>query len=275
MTTLELELETTAQIPRSLRLPLRLERAELLKLRKSRSVWIPTALLTIGAIVVMYAALEIFHAVNPGRYGPAGGATNFSNALMLMGQLGGMVTAALVGAAAANQDLSTRVFRDLVSSGRSRARLFTARILGGLTLLLPFVAIEYAIAAVLCAVRAGGQPTPDTALFVKAGLWVLLSASVVYLIALGIGSLMGSRAATISVLIAYLLPIQGILHVIGALGKSRDALLSIAMEGLSPFPPTDTGNLIIPSHVTSVIVLSLWAGIALALGLWRTLARDA
>jgi ABC-type transport system involved in multi-copper enzyme maturation permease subunit len=269
-------LDSTVHVPHRLRAPFRLERAELLKLRKSRSVWTPTALLTIGAIIVMYAGLEIFHdAVNPGKYGPAGGAKNFSNALMLMGQLGGMVTAALVGAAAANQDLSTHVFRDLVSSGRSRSRLFTARILGGLALLLPVVAIEYAIAAVFCVARAGGQPTPDTTLFVKAGLWVLLSASVVYLIALGIGSLLGYRAATISVLIAYLLPVQVMLVNIGALGRARDGLLSVAMEGLSPLPPANGSNLILVSHTTSVIVLSFWLAIFGGLGLWRTLTRDA
>jgi len=98
---------------------------------------------------------------------------------------------------------------------------------------------------------------------------------IVYVLALGLGSLVGSRGAAISVLIAYLLPVQGILHVIGALGKSRDALLSVAMEGLSPLPPTDSGNLIIPSHMTSVIVLALWVAIFGGLGLWRTLARDA
>jgi len=267
--------DSALEITRSVRLPFRLERAELLKLRKSRGVWIPTTLLTIGAIVVMYIALELFHAFNPGRYGPVGGLSNFSNALMLMGQLGGMVAAALVGAAAGTQDSGSRVFRDLVSSGCSRTRLFSARIGGGLALLLPFVATGYVIATVLCVTFAGNEPTPSTTLFIKAGLWVLFSTSVVYLVALGLGSLLGSRAATISVLIAYLLPVQGILHAIDALGRSRDALLSVAMEGLSPLPPSDARDLIFVSHTTSLIVLALWVGIPVSLGLWRTRARDA
>jgi len=41
--------ESTAQISRPSHLLFRLERAELLKLRKSRGVWIPTAILTLGA----------------------------------------------------------------------------------------------------------------------------------------------------------------------------------------------------------------------------------
>jgi ABC-type transport system involved in multi-copper enzyme maturation permease subunit len=268
-------LESTTQVPLSLRLPFRLERAELRKLRKSRGVLIPLALLTVGAIVVMYTALELFHLYNSAKYGPAGGTEKFQNALFLLGQIGGMIAVGLVGAAAGTQDLSSRVYRDLVSSGRSRTRLYLARIPGGLALVLPFMACAYVLAAVLCVALAGGQPTPSTALFVKAGLWVLLSAAVVYLLALGLGSLVGSRGAAISVLIAYLIPIQGILHVIGALGKSRDALLSVAIEGLSPLPPSDTGNLIMPSHLTSLIVLTLWVSIVGGLGLWRTLARDA
>ena len=268
-------IESTVQIPHSLRMPFRLERAEFLKLRKSRGVWIPLALLTIGAITVMYTALELFHLSNSAKYGPAGGTDKFQIALTLLGQMGGMIAVGLVGAAAGTQDLSSGVYRDLVASGKSRARLFLARIPGGLALVLPFMACAYALAAVLCVALAGGEPTPSTALFVKAGLWVLLSAAVVYVLALGLGALVGSRGAAISILIAYLLPVQGILHVIGALGKSRDALLSVAMEGLNPLPPSDTGNLIIPSHATSLIVLALYVAIFGGLGLWRTQTRDA
>jgi ABC-type transport system involved in multi-copper enzyme maturation permease subunit len=268
-------LETTAQIPRSLRLPFRLERAELLKLRKSRGVWIPLALLSIGTIVVMYTAAESFHVYNSAKYDPAGGTASFKGALILMGQLGGMIAAGLVGAAAGTQDLNSGVFRDLVSSGRSRARLFVAKILGGLALVLPFMAAAYALAAVLCVVLAGGQPTPSVTLFVKAGLWVLLSAGIVYIVALGLGSLVGSRAAAVSILIAYLIPVQGILHAIGVLGRSRDGLLSVAVEGLSPLPPANMRDAIPISHTTSLIVLGFWVAIFAGLGLWRTQTRDA
>jgi len=54
-------MDGTVQVPHRLRAPFRLERAELLKLRKSRGVLIPLALLTVGAIIVMYTALELFH----------------------------------------------------------------------------------------------------------------------------------------------------------------------------------------------------------------------
>ena len=267
--------ESAVQVSKPPHLLFRLERAELLKLRKSLGVWIPTAILTIGVIVIMYTAVELFHVSNSVKYGPAGGSINFERALFLMGQIAGMIAAALVGAAAGTQDLSSNVFRDLVSTGRSRMRLFLARIPGGLAMLLPFVAVAYAIAAVLSVVLAGGLATPSVTLFVKAGLYVLFSAGVVYVIALGLGSLVGSRAATISILIAYLLPVQAILRNITVLGRARDGLLSVAVERISPLPPPDPHDAVSMSLATSLIVLALWVAIFGGLGLWRTQKRDA
>jgi ABC-type transport system involved in multi-copper enzyme maturation permease subunit len=268
-------LESTAQIPKSPRVPFRLERAELLKLRKSRGVWIPAAILTVGAIAIMYTAVELFHVYNSTKYDPAGGKANFGHALELMGQIAGMIAAALVGAAAGTQDLSSGVFRDLVSTGRSRTRLFLARIPGGLALLLPLIAAAYALAAVLSVVLAGGLATPSVTLFIKAGLYVLFSGAVVYVVALGLGSLVGSRAATISILIAYLLPIQAIIRNISVLGRARDGLLSVAVERLSPLPAGDPHEVISVSLATSLIVLAFWVAIFGGLGLWRTRTRDA
>jgi hypothetical protein len=94
-------------------------------------------------------------------------------------------------------------------------------------------------------------------------------------IALGLGSLIGSRAATISVLIAYLLPVQAILRNISALGRARDALLGPAVERLSPVPPPDAHDVIGMSLATSLIVLALWVAVFTGLGLWRTRTRDA
>jgi ABC-type transport system involved in multi-copper enzyme maturation permease subunit len=267
--------ESLVQAPRTPWTPLRMERAELLKLRKSRGVWVPTVILTVGAIAIFYFAVEMFHVANSVKYGPAGGADNFQRALFLMGQVAGMIAAALVGAAAGTQDLSSGVFRDLVSTGRSRTRLYLARIPGGLALLLPLVATAYALAAVLSVALAGGLPTPSVALYTKAGLYVLFSAGIVYVIALGLASLIGSRAATISVLIAYLLPVQAILRNIGALGRTRDALLSPAIERISPLPPPDPHDALSMSLLTSLIVLALWVAIFGGLGLWRTRTRDA
>jgi ABC-type transport system involved in multi-copper enzyme maturation permease subunit len=268
-------LESTTQVPLSLRLPFRLERAELLKLRKNRSVWTPAALLTIGAMVIMYGTVELFHVFNSDGVGPAGGTTNFGDAVFLMGELAATISAILVGATVATQDMSSGTLRDLASTGRSRSRLYLARLVGGLTLLVPLVVAAYAVAAVSCVLFASGLPTPSATLFIKGGLWVLLSTAITYLIAFGLGSFTGSRAATISILIAYLLPVQGILHRISVLGQARDGLLSVAIAGLSPFPPANPREMILVSHTTSLIVLAAWVGIFSSLGLWKMRTRDA
>lgn len=255
--------------------PLRLERAELLELRKRRGVWIPAALLTVGAMVLMYGAVELFHLFDPSSVGPAGGTDNFGDAVFLMGQLAVTISAILVGATAATQDISSGTFRDFISTGLSRSRLYLAQISGGLALLAPLLIAAYATAAVLCVALASGLPTPSATLFVKGGLWVLLSAVVTYMIAFGLGAFTGSRAATISILIAYLIPVQGILHAISVLGQARDALLSVAIGGLSPFPPVNEKNPILISHTTSLIVLAAWVGVFSVLGFWRASKRDA
>jgi hypothetical protein len=267
---------STLQVPRSLRLPFRLERAELLKLRKRHGVAIPTVLLTVGAMVVTYLVLELFHVSNPAKYGPAGGTSNFSHAVFMLGQLAGMVAAALVGAAAGTEDLGAGVFRELVASGRSRTRLFLARIPGGLALLLPLVGAAYAIAAVLSVTLAGSRSTPGVGTYAKEGLWVLLAAGVIYTLALGIGSLIGSRAATISILLAYLLPVQAILRNISALGRARDGLISVAIDSVSPLTVgRSRGEIIQMSPLTAGLVVALWVTVPLGLGLWRTKTRDA
>jgi TRAP-type C4-dicarboxylate transport system permease large subunit len=275
MTSTTADATPTFQVPLSLRLPFRLERAELLKLRKRRGVAIPTVLLTVGAMVVMYLVLELFHLSNSTKYGPAGGTSNFSHAVFMLGQLAGMIGAALVGAAAGTEDLGAGVFRELVATGRSRTRLFLARIPGGLVLLLPLVAAAYAIAAVLSVALAGGRSTPGIGLYAREGLWVLLAASVIYAVALGLGSLVGSRAATISILLAYLLPVQAILRSISALGRSRDALVSAAVDRVAPVVPSDRANQVHMSLGVAILSMSIWVGVALGLGLWRTQTRDA
>jgi hypothetical protein len=264
-----------AQAPRALRLPLRLERAEFLKLRRRRGVAVPTILLTIGAMVVMYVVLEIFHLSNSAKYGPAGGTSNFSHAVFMLGQLAGMIGAALVGAAAGTEDLSAGVFRELVATGRSRVRLFLARIPGGLALLLPLVAAAYAVAAVVTVTLAGGGPTPGIGLFAREGLWVLMSAAVIYAVALGLGSLVGSRAATISILLAYLLPVQAILRSITALGRGRDALVSVAIDRISPLAVGNRANVVHMSLGVAILSMSVWVVVFLGVGLWRTQTRDA
>jgi hypothetical protein len=257
------------------RIPLRLVRAELLKLRKRRGVWIPSAFLTVGAIAIMYFVLEMFHLANSARYGPAGGIQNFHHALLVIGQLAGMVAAVLIGTSAGTEDLSAGVFRELVATGRPRTQLFLARIPGGLALLWPFVALAYALCAVLTAALAGGQPVPGIQDLVESGLWTGLAAGVVFCFALGLASLLGSRPAAISILLAFLLVVQMILRHISALGVVREMMPSAALDRISPVVVGGPRNELPMSVAAAVTVTACWTLVPLAAGWWRTRTRDA
>ena len=102
---------------------MRLVRAEFLKLRKRRGLAAAATVLTLAPIVVGFVVLTIMHAVDPEKYGPAGGFENLQGSLELLTQIG-IVAATLVGATAGAGDRGAGVFRELVVTGRSRLQLF-------------------------------------------------------------------------------------------------------------------------------------------------------
>jgi hypothetical protein len=119
------------------------------------------------------------------------------------------------------------------------------------------------------------NPTPSTRTLVEAGLWTLLAAAVFFCLALGIGALVGSRPAAISILLAWLLVVQMILRNITALGRFRDVLPSVALDRVAPVTIGDRHDQIHMASSTAVLVIVLWAVVPLAAGWWRTRTRDA
>ncbi len=255
----------------------RLVRAELLKLRKRRGLVATVAALTVAAPIVAYGILAILHAANPAHHGPAGGVTNLGNGLFVLAALGA-VAATLVGATAGAGDLNAGVFRELVLTGRSPYALFGARIQGGLAFLLAFVAVAYALTAVATVVFAGSLPAPSVTLLAETGVWLLLSCSFSFALALGLSSLVGSRSTAIGVLLAFRLAVTPILISIPALGLGREVLPGAALNQLTPLPMrefTTQGGVIPMSAAAAELVLVLWAVSLLAVGGWRTVTRDA
>ena len=157
MTTVAAEPTLSARVPR---LPFRLPRAELLKVRKRRGLMITAALLTVGATIVMFVAFELFHLSNSVRYGPAGGLDRFSQWVFLSSQLGS-IAAVLVGASVGADDLGAGVFRELVATGRSRTALFFARVPAGLAVVWALMAASFGLAATLTVTLAGSAATPS------------------------------------------------------------------------------------------------------------------
>jgi hypothetical protein len=211
----------------------------------------------------------------PAHHGPAGGITNLSHGVLLLGALG-TVAAIIVGASTGSDDLNAGVFRELVVTGRSRWSLFWARIPGGLVFLLPFVAVAYALAAGASVGFAGSLPAPSTRLLVESGLFLLGEVAFGFVLALGLASLLGSRAQTIGILLAFRLALTPLLLSITFLGASREAIPGAAFDRLSPKAILDSGGPHVGmSLVAAIVVLGLWTGIALAVGGWRTATRDA
>jgi ABC-type transport system involved in multi-copper enzyme maturation permease subunit len=252
-------------------------RADLLKLRRRRGLVVIASLLTVGAVVVTYGLIEMFHLVNPARYGPAGGIENLGNGTNVVLGLGA-VAAIIVGSVAGVGDLQAGVYRNLVVTGRSRLALYAARIPGGLAFLLPLVTTAFIFAAVASVVLAGSREVPDLQLIVKTGLWALLQVAFLYLLAVGVSCAVGSRAYTIGIVLAWQLAVSPIVMSISALGIFRELVPSAAIQELAPAGLGDTvrGGPVVPMSLAAVAaVLVVWPLVVLAIGAWRDTTRDA
>ena len=129
-----------------------------LELRKRRGLMVVVALLTIGPPVLILGLRLLFHAADPASYGPAGTPNVFSALCNLMAQFG-FIVAAVLGAATGTTDLTEGVFRNLVITGRSRLALYLARIPAGLAILLPIVALAFAMVCLVTSYEGTPQPT--------------------------------------------------------------------------------------------------------------------
>jgi hypothetical protein len=244
----------------------RLVAAEFLMLRKRRPLLLASLALIAVPMLVSLIALVALHAANPAKYGPAGGVDNLRGTLRLLTQIG-VVAAVLVGVNAGGSDLAAGVFRELVVTGRSRLALFAARIPGGLALLLPFVVLAFAIAATASVALAGSGEAPGAGLLLEYAGWVGLVTTVGFGLALGVSSLLGSRASSVGVLLAWQLAVAPLLL---QTGKLDPVLLGAALKRLEP----GAGSASI-SLSTAIALIVAWTVVPLAAGAWRTQTRDA
>jgi ABC-type transport system involved in multi-copper enzyme maturation permease subunit len=252
---------------------LEMVRVELLKLRKRRGLFWWSLFLTVGTMVLFFGITEALHLTSPAKYEVVGGMHGLMNTLSALSTFG-VCAAILIGATAGSQDLSSGVFRDLASTGRSRWALFLARIPGVLSLLLPMVAAAFAIGAVFIVGFHGGRPAIGAVVLVRSFGWVLLATGIPALVALGAASIADNRGIVIGVLIAWFLVAEQLLSQATALGAARIGILSVALTRLVPIP----GQMIAGVHVavaTAFAVLAAWAGVALFAGGLRTATRDA
>jgi len=249
--------------------------AELLKLRRRRGILALAAFLGVGVVALYFGVLAIEHATAPLTNGPAGGLRNYDRATVALSVFFGALAAILVGTEAGTADEGAGVFRDLVVTGRARLWLFAVRVPAALivTTALALVALAVALAATFG--FAGGLPTPGASFVIDSVLWVCGAQALMSVIAVGLGSLTGSRAVSLTVLIGWTAIASRLLPSIGFLGSARDAIPNLALGSFKPGRVLPDANGIVPSTGVALAVVAAWVLVWLAVGAWRTATRDA
>jgi hypothetical protein len=248
--------------------------AELLKLRRNRGVMAFALVLTVGIVVLLYGYVALRHATDPMHTPAAGGADGLRRGILDLGQFFGMLAAVLIGAEAGTADVSSGVFRDLVTTGRSRLALFAVRLPAAAIVTLCMSAAAYGLVLVATFTLAGGTATPSVGLVLQGAGWIALANLAVVAVSVGVGSLTGSRALTLTALIGWQAILTSLLVSVGSLGVARDALLTPALGQLLPVQGPG-GNQVIMATGIAVVVILAWLVIPQAMGAWRTRTQDA
>jgi hypothetical protein len=190
----------------------------------------------------------------------------------MLGLYFGALGAILVGTEAGTADLSSGVFRDLVATGRSRLALFGVRAPAAIAVTLTFTVTAFALSVAAAFGFAGGLATPSASLIVQSIGWVVLANAVMAGLAVGVGSLTGSRGLTLTAVIGWVAIVTQLLVNATSLGSVRDGLLSASLDQVAPIP---SGIPFSISTGVAAAVIAGWAVIPAAVGAWRTRTQDA
>jgi hypothetical protein len=248
--------------------------AELLKLRRNRPLMAFAFLLSVVVVAIFFGYNAIQHASDPTTNQPAGGVEGFDRTVRVLGIFFGALVAALIGTEAGTADLSSGVFRDLVATGRSRLALFSARAPAAIVLTLAFTLAALGFGTVLSFVFAGGTPTPTASTIIQSALWVMLGNAVVCAMAVGLGSITGSRGVTLTAVIGWQTVASRLLLQTTSLGNVRGGLLDAALGNLAPIP-VGVGTEVSLSAGVAALVAAVWFIGPTVIGAWRTRVRDA
>jgi hypothetical protein len=248
----------------------RLIRAELLKLRRRRSLVAWSWILTVGGVTAMFVLTALFRTDAQGVHQPAGGVANFQNALYFLTRMGS-VAAVMVGATIGSGDLVAGVFRDLVTSGRSRVSLFAARVPAVMAGVLGPALGGVVVAAVLATVLRGHLPAPGLSEIAQGAGFVAAAMLLNGLLGLGLGAVTNRAGTVIGVLLAAELAVTPILEHVTALRSARELVPQLAVDHFQPGDPQFPGM----SGVIAAAVVAAWALALVAAGAWRTRTQDA
>jgi len=244
--------------------------AEVLKLRRRRGMLAIAALLTAGLVTLVFGVTALQHSGNPAKYGPAGGATNYTDGLGVI-MLMSLVVGVVVGGTAGTQDIESGVFRDLAATGRSRLALFGARVTGAWAIVLPLVGLAAVELGGLSIALAGSSAAPHAATLVAGTAGLLAAGALSAAMAVGLSAVVGSRGPLIGILLAFFLAIEPLLAAIGFLGSLRQGIPSVAIQRIGHMPIDGKLSLALG---TAIAVTIGWSALTIALGSWKTATRE-
>lgn len=237
-------------------------------------------LLSLGTAVVYFTGVEWRH------HGNLAGAQTLADGATLMGIYFGAFAAVLIGTRAGTADVTSGIFRDLLATGRSRITLFLVRVPAAIVVALALCVGGFAVSVAAAYAGHGSAPAPAPALIVQCAAWVALATSVQATLAVGLGSLVGSRSIALVAILGGNVIATPLIYIAGFLGPVRDLVPLIALGRLFPGPAVgthahpgssialDNFKLPMPAPV-AILVLLAWAGLALVGGAWRTRTCDA
>ncbi len=236
--------------------------------------------LSVGTTVVYFAVVRMRagSGMDPERV--------LSSGSTLLALYFGSFTAMLVGAAAGTIDRDHGVLRDLLASGRSRVGLFLARVPAAVALAVAFNTAGFLVTVGAVFLLRGDAAAPSLLLVLEFGGWVVLCTAVVTCLALGIATLTGARALTLTTVIGWQTVATTLLFSAPFLGSARAGLLTVALSHLRPGEPVGThahpGSssalpaLLIPMSTTvAVLAIAGWVIIPSVLGAWRLTREEA
>jgi hypothetical protein len=131
--------------------------------------------------------------------------------------------------------------------------------------------------------------SPSTGLMVRTGLWLELEAAIGFIVALGLGSLLGQRTVAVIIMLVYeviLTPLLARAHIAHLINVQR-GLVGLATAHLEPAalpavfgggngPPGSNASMLIPeSRMVAAWVIIGWIVVWTALGARRMATRDA
>ena len=234
--------------------------AELLKLRRRRSIIALATFFTVGIVALYFGVKAIQHAADPSRYGPAGGLHNYDRAIELLSVFFGTLAAILDRNRGGRvRPLQRRLPRHRRHRPLAPVALRGARPGSACGQLGDRAGAPSALSLAATYGLAGGQPTPGGSFVVDSVLWVLAAQGVICAVAVGLGSLTGSRATSLVTLIGWQVIAGRLLVQVSFLGGVRDLIPNVALGALKPGDALpDTNGLTMGAGV-AVAILAIWA----------------